>query len=134
MNDTSRKNAQRLFVEIRFNSSNFNKEINLGRLRGNLSELIEMKADYEGENDCLEKEIMMYSISCLVDLLTDGQNQIVNDFADAVHTLPEVFMTPFISKRAYWIRYIRPFRRKYRKNYFLKFKKDFYGTSILFRR
>lgn len=50
-------------------------------------------------------------------------------FADAVHTLPDVFMPPFIPKRHYWETFMKPYYKRFGKNDFFKYKGYFQGLS-----
>lgn len=77
---------------------------------------------YFGEG--FEKEILLYAISSLQTFLMSEQYSIAEDFADAVHNLPELFLMPYVPKQ-YWRVFIEPFREKYGEQYFKTYQREF---------
>lgn len=63
-----------------------------------------------------EKEILLYCIDTLFEILSEGDEQKIFDFADAVHNVPEIYM----QKRDLYSfqREFRSFQKKYGKHYF----------------
>lgn len=77
-----------------------------------------------------EKEVLLYCIDTLFEIISEGKNkklfEIIDegknkkafDFCDAVHNISELFCQDNWDKKQYMKIYIKPFRRKYGKEYF----------------
>lgn len=63
-----------------------------------------------------EKEILIYCIDTLFELLDEGNKQKISDFADAACNIPEIYMN---NRNLYSLRKkLKAFQRKYGENYF----------------
>ena len=65
-----------------------------------------------------EKEVLLYCIDTLFEIIGDGENEKAFEFCDAVHNISELFCQDNWDKKQYMKIYIKPFRRKYGKEYF----------------
>ena len=63
-----------------------------------------------------EKNILLYCIDTLFEILNEGDKQKIFDFADAIHNIPEIYM----QKRNLYSfrRELKAFQKKYGKHYF----------------
>ena len=63
-----------------------------------------------------EKEILLYCIDTLFEILNEGDKQKIFDFADAIHNIPEIYMQ---KRNLYSFRKeLKVFQKKYGKHYF----------------
>ena len=63
-----------------------------------------------------EKEILLYCIDTLFEILNEGDRQKIFDFADAIHNIPEIYMQ---KRNLYSFRgELQDFQKKYGKHYF----------------
>ena len=67
-----------------------------------------------------EKEVLLYCIDTLFEIIGEGKNKKAFEFCDAVHNISELFCQDNWDKKQYMKIYIKPFRRKYGKEYFKK--------------
>lgn len=113
-----------LFIRLRFFASKtaFNAEM-LGETIRTLE-----KMKIQTPNDKTEQIITAAADTCS-GLYQEKDYAALSAFADAVHTLPEVFMPPFIPKRHYWKTFVRPYYKKFDKNAFFKYKGYFQRPS-----
>lgn len=113
-----------LFIKLRLFASKaaFNAEA-----LGETIRILE-KMKIQTPNDKTE-QIMTAAVDTCSMLYQAKDYAALSAFADAVHTLPEVFMPPFIPKRHYWQTFVRPYFKKFDKNEFFKYKRYFQGLS-----
>ncbi len=113
-----------LFIKLRFFASKaaFNAEA-LGEA---IRTLEQMKIQTPLDKT---EQIMMAAVSTCSMLYQTKDYTALSAFADAVHTLPEVFMPPFIPKRHYWNTFVKPYFKRFDKNEFFKYKRYFQGLS-----
>ena len=63
-----------------------------------------------------EKNILLYCIDTLFEILNEGDKQKIFDFADAIHNIPEIYMQ---KRNLYSFRKeLKAFQKKYGKHYF----------------
>ena len=63
-----------------------------------------------------EKEVLLYCIDTLFEILNEGDKQKVFDFADAIHNIPEIYMQ---KRNLYSFRKeLKAFQKKYGNHYF----------------
>ena len=63
-----------------------------------------------------EKEILLYCIDTLFEILNEGDRQKIFDFADAIHNIPEIYMQ---KRNLYSFRgELQDFQKKYGEHYF----------------
>lgn len=67
-----------------------------------------------------EKEVLLYCIDTLFEIIDEDKNEKAFEFCDAVHNISELFCQDNWDKKQYMKIYIKPFRRKYGKEYFKK--------------
>lgn len=67
-----------------------------------------------------EKEVLLYCIDTLFEIIDEGKNEKAFEFCDAVHNISELFCQDNWNKKQYMKIYIKPFRRKYGEEYFKK--------------
>jgi benzoyl-CoA reductase/2-hydroxyglutaryl-CoA dehydratase subunit BcrC/BadD/HgdB len=112
--------SQDLFVRIRF----FALERNSDELSLCLSQIDEKQAFAEHFCDGFQRDILLYCFEILKNFISNQKYEIMGDFADAIHNLPEIFSKEYNSKK-YWKIYIKPFVKKYGGEYFKSFKPNF---------
>ncbi len=92
----------------------------------------------QGSED--EKEILVYCIDTLFDLIEKKEFNTINDFCNAVHNIglflyvPRWNDGPTWSKSDYYDVFIFPFRQKYGRTYFLELNHYFRNPEESFRR
>ncbi|MDE5583641.1 MAG: hypothetical protein K2J08_08045 [Ruminococcus sp.] len=112
------------FVMLRYFTSfigeeqDFSEEINLI-----LADFERISLYIEKRGNENEKKILLYSLKMAREFILSGQFQTAHDFCYAVHNICELFTTHNWRKKEYFKIYIKPFRKKYGKNYFSDFLK-----------
>jgi len=79
-----------------------------------------------------QKSIFNYCLHNLKQLFEKRQYEILYDFADAVHNLPDIFSHEYNLKQ-YWNRYVKPLRKKHGNHFFSNYQQVFKGmnTSLI---
>lgn len=113
------KDIQNEFIKLRFYHSSMNplsippEAVDLSC--NNLRQLLE----YITENSCgQEKDILIYCISTLFEIISEGSKEKIFDYCDAVHNIPEMLCCKSWKYEDYYKTYLNSFRKKYGKNYF----------------
>ena len=119
------KDIIRLFVDIRFSAHKSDK----GELKNYVKELEEKNILINRYGNTFQKNIFTYCFNNLIKWIERNDYEIVGDFADAVHNLPEIFYLKY-DLREYWKTYIEPVRKKYGNQLFMDFKDEFNKTNI----
>lgn len=65
-----------------------------------------------------EKDVLLYCIDTLFEIIGEGENKKAFDFCDAVHNIAELFCRDTWDRKQYMKIYIKPFQKKYGKEYF----------------
>ena len=89
----------------------------------NIRKLTELRAVLESHPDA-KHEILIYCIDILFEIINEGDNTKIFEFADTVHNMPEICIENGRSFKTF-CREIKAFRKKYGKHYF-----PFAGTKI----
>lgn len=109
------KKLQDDFVTIRF----LKNQDSLDQERYDLAVLSvrEARKKIKMHSGASEKEILLYCIDTLFEILNEGDKQKIFDFIDAIHNIPEVYMQ---KRNLYSLRKeLKAFQKKYGKHYFL---------------
>jgi hypothetical protein len=75
-----------------------------------------------------QKEIFNYCFENLKNLIAVNQYELIADFAEAVHNLPEIFYIEY-NLTEDWDTYIKRLGDKYNKQYFIQFAENFNGMN-----
>lgn len=108
------KDLQNKFVDIRFLHShgNYDKD----RCERTIAEIRTLRKKIKAYSNGQEKEILLYCIDTLFEILNEGDNQKTFDFADAIHNIPEIYMQ---KRNLYSFRKeLSAFQKNYGKQYF----------------
>lgn len=111
---------QDLFVSIRFYAGQKNEEM----IARDYERIKQQQALVEHLSEGIQKELLIYCFINLSEMIEKSNYQMAEDFADAVHNLPEVFIKPYDLKQ-YWKTYIKPLNIRYKQKYFEQFKPFF---------
>lgn len=111
---------QDLFVNIRFHAGQKDAQM----IAQDYERIKQQQALVEKLSEGIQKELFTYCCINLSEMIEESNYQLAEDFADAVHNLPEVFMSPYDLKR-YWKTYIKPLNNKYKQKYFEQFNSFF---------
>jgi len=117
-----------LFVYIRHYA--FSKDETA--LKNALIQIEEKRALVNHFATTFEKEIFNYCFDNIKNLFEERQYEILYDFADAVHNLPEIFYCKY-NLNHYWETYIEPLRKKHGKQFFNDYQHlfDVMNTNLL---
>ncbi len=124
--------------DIAFSKLSFDQGIST--LRTRMDNLSVIRNQIIGKENNEEKEILLYCIDTLFDLIEKKEFSIITDFCNAVHNIglflyvPRWNGGPTWSKSDYYDVFIFPFRQKHGRIYFLEIKHCFSNPEESFRR
>ena len=98
-------------------------------LRNDLVQMGEKRELINNSATSFQKEIFNYCFDCLKESFEKHQYEIMFDFADAVHNLPEIFYREY-SLDDFWRIYIEPLRFKHGGHFFADFQDFFVGMNF----
>ncbi len=103
---------QSSFAAIRFCNQNNDKE----RYENAIANIKSAKKLISKQSKGQEKEILLYCIDTLFNIINEGNTEKIFDFADAIHNLPEIYIQ---NRNLYSFRSeLKAFQKKYGKQYF----------------
>ncbi len=108
------KKLQDDFVMIRF--MQYQDSFDQGKYDSTVLSIRKARKKINMHSAPAEKNILLYCIDTLFEILNEGDKQKIFDFADAIHNIPEIYMQ---KRNLYSFRKeLEAFRKKYGKHYF----------------
>lgn len=92
----------------------------------------ELRAYLERQPFSEHQVIFLYCLVTLEQLFQEGSEQMIADFCDAVHNVPEMLQNPEWNRREFWKIYLRQFQKKYGRQYFEMLKTYFVPRRHIF--
>jgi len=98
----------------------------------NLMQIEEKCGLIDQSGTAFQKSIFNYCLYNLKQLFEKQQYEILYDFADAIHNLPDIFCYEYNLKH-YWKQYVKPLRKKHGNHFFCNYQQVFKGmnTSLI---